>query len=167
MHARKLFRGLVALALAAGWACGEPGGGAGQPDPSVDGGAQTQEQTSEDAGVDAGEQPVPDGGTVSFAQHVAPIFNATCTGYCHPGGYSPMSLQPHEALALLVNAEAVGCTDGRVRVAPGDADPAKSYLMAKLTGEELCSGSVMPPSGMLQPAQVDTIRAWIEGGAQP
>lgn len=43
---------------------------------------------------------------------------------------------------------------------------ASSYLVNKLTGVGMCSGSVMPKAGgELAPAQIDVIRAWISAGA--
>ncbi len=171
MASQKMCRWLLACAAAAGWACGVDGGEGGPHQGSKDGSAMPdgggQESAGADGGADAGEQGGADGGTVSFALHVAPLFNATCTGACHPGGYAPMSLEADEAVGTLVGVDSVGCTDGRVRVLPNDADPTRSYLMAKLTGAHLCSGGVMPPSGPLSADQVATVRAWIEGGAQP
>jgi hypothetical protein len=159
----------LALVLMVALACGGGQGREDQPMPP-DASAQSDGGTQADAGAESegGIQLPEDGGTVSFASHVAPIFNATCTGYCHPGGYSPMTLREDEALSVLVDVAAVGCTSGaRLRVKPGDADPKSSYLMAKLLGQELCSGGVMPPGGGLPAEQVEIVRAWIEGGAQP
>jgi hypothetical protein len=49
-----------------------------------------------------------------------------------------------------------------MRVAPGAPD--SSYLIAKLTGVNMCSGERMPRGGAALPAaQIDTIRSWISG----
>ena len=43
-------------------------------------------------------------------------------------------------------------------------DPRASYLVNKLTGNGLCSGSRMPKTGAaLSAAEIDTVRAWIAG----
>lgn len=126
----------------------------------VDGGAVRDPGVGVDGGVtaDAGHE-------VSFSGDVLPLL-ASCSGYCHPGSYSPMGLAPQEAWANLVNAPSVGCADGRLRVKPGDADPKRSYLMAKLLGVDLCSGGVMPPAGGVSAEHIDVIRRWIAAGAQ-
>jgi hypothetical protein len=65
------------------------------------------------------------------------------------------------ALANLVGVPANEC-DNRLRVAPGA--PANSYLINKLTGQDICAGERMPRGGTpLSSAQIDTIRAWISG----
>jgi hypothetical protein len=53
---------------------------------------------------------------------------------------------------------------GRKRVNPGD--PATSYLIDKLKGENLCSGVRMPKDGQaLTATEIGTIEAWITAGA--
>ncbi len=53
---------------------------------------------------------------------------------------------------------------GLRQVAPGS--PASSYLINKLTGVDMCAGSVMPKAGgELPKAQIDLIRGWICQGA--
>jgi hypothetical protein len=70
------------------------------------------------------------------------------------------------AFSGLVNVRAGQCGGAKVRVVPGD--PAASYLLNKLTGVGMCSGSVMPKAGSeLSAAQIDVIRAWIGSGAAP
>lgn len=125
----------------------------------ADGGVAADGGVELDGGVtaDAGHE-------VSFSGDVLPLL-ASCSGYCHPGNYSPMGLGPHEAWANLVNAPSAGCDDRRLRVTPGDPDPKRSYLMAKLLGVDMCSGGVMPGGGM--PAEdIEVIRRWIAAGAQ-
>ena len=109
-----------------------------------------------------------DGGLVSFSNEVLPVFQAKCTGYCHPGSYSPMSLGSTLAHQNLVNAPSIGCTDGRLRVAPGEVGTQASYLMAKLRGVDLCGKSgPMPPAGgtPLTPQEIDLIGTWVSAGA--
>ena len=70
------------------------------------------------------------------------------------------------AFSALVNARTSQCGGAKIRVVPGD--PATSYLVAKLTGMGMCSGSVMPKmGGELSAAQIDVVRAWIGSGAAP
>jgi hypothetical protein len=106
------------------------------------------------------------GGPVSFAADVQPIFDANCGGNaCHAG------LNPAEGLDLgagvshgeLVGVPADQCGE-RLRVAP--ADPEASYLMDKLRGVDLCSGTRMPKSGPLPAAEIQIIADWIAQGAE-
>jgi hypothetical protein len=104
------------------------------------------------------------GPTVSFANQIQPLFNASCTTGCH-GGKRPaggLSLAEGAAYAELVNVTST-CS-GRKHVLPGA--PASSYLINKLTGLDMCSGSVMPKAGGELPSvQIELIRAWICQGA--
>jgi hypothetical protein len=107
----------------------------------------------------------------TFAADVFPLFQATgCADMgCH-GGVRPaegMGLSSATvAFAALVNVRASQCGGSKFRVVPGD--PTASYLVAKLTGVGMCSGSVMPKAGSeLSAAQIDVIRAWIGAGAAP
>lgn len=62
------------------------------------------------------------------------------------------------------DVRADGCSTAKIRVVP--RDPAASYLVAKLTGVGMCSGSVMPKAGgELSTSQLDGVRAWIGAGA--
>jgi hypothetical protein len=56
-----------------------------------------------------------------------------------------------------------GCQDGRLRVVP-DA-PEASYLVHKLVGGPLCSGSEMPPAAKLAEADIERVVGWICAGA--
>jgi hypothetical protein len=89
-----------------------------------------------------------------------------CHGGMRPAGNLDLS-SATTARAALVNVGADGCIGtAKIRVVPGD--PAASYLIAKLTGVGMCSGSVMPKMGSeLTAAQLDVIRAWIGSGAAP
>lgn len=104
--------------------------------------------------------------TPTFAANVWPIFQAkNCTGSCHDASSPSEGLNLSNATTAynqLVGIMAAQCN--RVRVVRGDA--ANSYLMNKLTGQGMCSGSRMPRNGApLTAAQLDTVRAWINGGA--
>jgi hypothetical protein len=74
-----------------------------------------------------------------------------------------LSLESGKAFAELVGVPADECAS-RLLVRPGS--PAGSYLMDKLYGANLCTGSQMPKAGTSIPAaQIDAIRAWICQGA--
>jgi hypothetical protein len=103
---------------------------------------------------------------VSFAADVQPIFSAACNASgCHTGARPKegLSLEVGEAYASLVGAPASQCSE-RLLVKPGD--PAGSYLVQKLMGTQLCSGSQMPKAGQgLPDAEFETISNWICQGA--
>lgn len=84
---------------------------------------------------------------------------------CH-GSFNPaqgLNLSAGQSHAGLVNVTAEQCNDGRKRVLPGQ--PSQSYLMDKVMGVDLCFGNKMPKTGMLSPAQVQTLSDWICTGA--
>ena len=54
--------------------------------------------------------------------------------------------------------------NGKKLVVPGN--PASSYLINKLLGVDMCSGTAMPKTDMRLPrAEIDAISAWICAGA--
>jgi hypothetical protein len=84
---------------------------------------------------------------------------------CHAGARPAegMSLETGKAFAELVNVASSQC-GARLRVKPGA--PTSSYLMDKLLGTNLCTGSQMPKAGTSIPStQLDAIRGWICEGA--
>lgn len=119
------------------------------------------------AACDAGACQYPQYG---FGADVYPILKASgCgTAACHGG------VRPAEALDLsseasayddLVGVAASEC-GARQRVEPGAPDA--SYLVNKVTGVDMCSGSRMPKTGAaLTRDEVDLLRAWIGAGALP
>jgi hypothetical protein len=102
---------------------------------------------------------------VDFAADVYPIFagSGCALGMCHDAkmpveGLDLSTAAKVEAMAGVASSQ---CTS-RALVEPGD--PTTSYLVNKLTGSGMCTGSRMPKGGpMLSPTQIDTIRAWIAG----
>jgi hypothetical protein len=75
-----------------------------------------------------------------------------------------MSLAAGKSYGQIVNVLASECKDGRKRVLPGN--PSASYLVQKVTGVNMCSGSEMPKAGMgLAAAQTQLIANWIYSGA--
>jgi hypothetical protein len=83
---------------------------------------------------------------------------------CH-GGNRPsagLDLTTGHAYASLVGVPS-GCS-GRLLVAPGS--PSTSYIINKLTGVSMCSGTQMPARGVsLSQSQLDLLRSWICLGA--
>jgi len=106
------------------------------------------------------------GASASFATQLQPIFTSACAvAGCHSGAMprARMSLVKGSAYGALVNVAANTCPT-RLRVKPGAV--ADSYLMNKLTGIGMCSGTQMPKTGSPLPAaQLDLMRAWICSGA--
>lgn len=105
--------------------------------------------------------------SVSFASDIAPLLDDSCGGAACHGGRMPkqgLDLTAGASYDSLVGVPADQCSDDRLRVDPGA--PADSYLMHKLTGANLCFGSLMPKTGgALDAATLDTIAAWICSGA--
>ncbi len=105
--------------------------------------------------------------SVSFASQVAPVLDAYCTNAgCHVGTRAKegLDLTPAKAYAELVEVKAAQCNDGRLLVEPGA--PEQSYLMQKMLGVSMCSGSQMPKAGVSIPQRdLEALSAWICQGA--
>jgi hypothetical protein len=103
--------------------------------------------------------------TVTFANVYAIFQDRTCgrTG-CHAGRTAAEGLDlstSAKAQAGLVDVASTECTSKK-RVLSGDAT--QSYLLNKLTGSGMCSGSQMPKGGTpLNNTELDTVRSWING----
>ena len=97
-----------------------------------------------------------------------PLFVAASCGKsaCHAGAQAAEDLDlstQSVSYTELVGVAASQCS-ARLLVAPGN--PTGSYLVNKLTGTDMCSGSRMPKGGSgLSAAALDTIRSWIGSGA--
>ncbi len=96
---------------------------------------------------------------VSFSADVQPIFNQACVS-CHPNSGN-LDLTATNAYNQLVNVNASGYSGKRV--VPGDAE--NSILYKKIDGSG-AYGSNMPLGGSLSNAQINTIKQWIDEGAQ-
>jgi hypothetical protein len=104
-------------------------------------------------------------GGASFSADVQPILTASCaSAACHTGFMPAEGLRLDEGVAYgeLVGVISSQCA-GRALVAPGA--PESSYLVDKLRGINLCSGTRMPKSGPLPAAQIQTMVDWIAQGA--
>ncbi len=88
--------------------------------------------------------------TVSFANDVQPIFNNNCTeSGCHnTGGIAPdlTSINAYNNLFLYNLVDT--------------ANAELSVIYVRMNS----ATNPMPPSGMLQPIEIATVRAWIEQG---
>lgn len=104
------------------------------------------------------------GPPVSFAAQVQPIFNASCTTGCHSGNRPAGGVALGSGVAYAEMVNVASTCRGLKHVAPGS--PQTSYLINKLVGMGMCSGSIMPKAGgELPQAQIDLVRAWICQGA--
>lgn len=107
------------------------------------------------------------GASVSFVADVAPLLEAGCAERgCH-GGAMPkegLDLRAMASFEDLVGVLATQCDDGRLLVDPGA--PERSYLMQKLLGTDMCSGSLMPKGSMpFTASELATVSSWICSGA--
>ncbi|MFO7565047.1 MAG: hypothetical protein R6X02_20545 [Enhygromyxa sp.] len=113
----------------------------------------------------AGECACADRG-ISFAAEVEPILVSSCAfGGCHapPQIQHALDLRAGKAYEGLVGVASQQCQD-TPRVNPGN--PGDSYLLDKLLGVELCTGSQMPlNTEPLALADVELISDWICQGA--
>jgi len=103
----------------------------------------------------------------SFVAEGLPLFQ-TCAE-CHQGASTVgmlLSLAPDKAYDQLVNVPAKQSCAPELRVTPGD--PSSSVLFLKIAGTTC--GERMPPAAPTyfdqHPDQLETIRSWIEQGAQ-
>ncbi len=113
--------------------------------------------------------PPPNGGAVSFASDVQPIFNARCTS-CHAPGTPTntvvgirMVLTPGESFGSLVN-QASSQRPDLTLVTPGDPDA--SFLWLKVSSNSPPVGATMPLLGSrLTSNELALVRDWIDQGA--
>ena len=87
---------------------------------------------------------------VDFAKDVLPILHLNCVT-CHSG------TQPASGMRLDRRSAVIN----RRGVVPGSAE--NSFLFHRIAGADY--GMQMPPTGALKPEQIDTIKRWIEQGA--
>ncbi len=88
---------------------------------------------------------------VDFANDVLPLLRQNCVT-CHSG------TQPASGMRLDRRSAVIS----RRGVVPGSAE--NSFLFHRISGAEY--GMQMPPTGPLKPEQIDTIKRWIEQGAE-
>jgi hypothetical protein len=91
---------------------------------------------------------------IVFDEHIAPILQAKCA-MCHNDSNAS------GGLSLATHASAIKGGSSGVVINPGDPDGSRLFRL--ISGAE---EPKMPPSGSpLEPAQLETIRAWIASGA--
>jgi hypothetical protein len=115
-----------------------------------------------------GLAPLAGGAGTTFSSIAQAVLVPRCaTAACHSGNppqYAPQ-LDADAAYAAMVGVSSP--TVAMPIVAPGA--PADSYLLYKLRGDFASaggSGAPMPPDGLLDPADIAAIEAWIANGAQ-
>ncbi len=144
------------------------GGGAAEGSAGAGGsGAATAAATSSSTGGAVAVLACTNAG-ISFEVDVAPRLKAGCSGGggCHQGAFET----PEGIYQYLVGQAAAQCADGRLNVAPGD--PEGSYLIDKITNQDLCAGKPMPrtfDSAAWMPLPSEDIQAvydWICSGAK-
>jgi len=92
---------------------------------------------------------------VDFARDVRPIFEAHCFE-CH--GPS----QQMNGYRLDRRRDAMRIRDGGTVIGPGNSAASRLYLRLTAAGY----GAAMPPNGRLSAEQIETIRRWIDEGAE-
>jgi ankyrin repeat protein len=90
---------------------------------------------------------------IDFGSDVLPVLRQNCVG-CH-GPAQQMN-------GLRLDRKSSVFKVGTRRIVPGSIE--NSFLYHRLIGNDF--GRQMPPTGALAPAQIDTIRRWIEQGAE-
>lgn len=111
------------------------------------------------------------GAMVSYVADIQPIWTASCTVGCHTmtgsASTTGVFLEPADSYATLVNKQSVTVPSLMV-VKPGDS--ANSYLWHKLNDTFTAvggTGSKMPIGTPLTDDELELIKLWIDGGAQP
>jgi hypothetical protein len=105
--------------------------------------------------------PTCSGTSPSFATDVTPILNSCSGELCHGGTMA--SIWPYNSL-VNVPASRNPCSGAGMLVVPNSVD--QSYLMKKLMGIQMCTGTSRMPIGTpLSASQVQTITDWICQGA--
>ena len=90
---------------------------------------------------------------IDFGSDVLPIFRQNCVG-CHGPA--------QQINGLRLDRKSSVFKVGTRRIVPGSIE--NSFVYHRLIGSDF--GRQMPPTGALPPAQIDTIRRWIEQGAE-
>lgn len=108
--------------------------------------------------------PPANGFAPNFSEIQAIVFTPSCaTSTCHAGGSPAAGLNLDSASSYAMLVDIPSSQDaGLLRVQAGNPD--LSYLVQKLEGTA-SGGGIMPPSGALDQATIDTIRQWIIDGA--
>src|SRR5580704_19035953 len=93
----------------------------------------------------------PNQAKVDFARDVQPIFRQNCVP-CHGPTQQNSGMRLDRRSVIM----------GRRGIVPGSSE--NSFLFHRISGIDY--GIQMPPTGALRPEQVQTIKTWIDQGAQ-
>ena len=99
-----------------------------------------------------------------FSDIQAAVFTPSCAlSGCHAGStvQANLNLTDGNAYNNLINQQSV-LNPSFVRVKPGDSQNSFLIKMLRNSGS---GSSLMPPTGALNPAIIDSIEAWINNGA--
>ncbi len=102
----------------------------------------------------------PQNGPITFAKIQDNVFTPKCVS-CHGGALTNADLDLSEGNAYANLVGTPSTTSNLNRVEPGDIE--NSHLIERLTGAN--DVAIMPPSGKLEQAVIDSIAAWIDRGA--
>jgi hypothetical protein len=106
------------------------------------------------------------GDPLTYTADIEPLVVPSCaTMGCHgfPIAQEELDLRTGVGYAAMVGVAAVQCPE-RLLVAPGQ--PSSSYLMNKMNGSDMCSGSRMPKGASpWSPDEIAMLSAWICQGA--
>lgn len=153
---------------------------AGTTAPAAGGGGATAAVSGAGGAAAGGAGGAAASGPVTFTKIYDDIFvpgGCAAGGRCHggPGGGKLDLIDKETAYKNLVGVMAMGMSEpqpptphcvnsGLMRVKAGE--PANSLLFEKISKETPKCGNMMPPGGLLEPAQVDMVKAWIMAGAK-
>ena len=106
-------------------------------------------------------------GELSFAADVwDPILSPICSCHSAGSGGLTMGADAATAYAAMVGVKSIGSPLNHVEA----GDSTASYIVHKLEGTQIeagGSGGKMPLAGMVTADQIQTIKDWIDAGAQP
>ncbi len=100
-------------------------------------------------------------GSVAVPDAVRSVLQQRCVD-CHTGDTAPMGLRL-DAQSFPASALGVASRERPELKIIDPSDPAKSYLLMKIEGDQGIQGNRMPPTGPLTDAQLKTLRGWILG----
>lgn len=150
---------------------------AAPPQPTLDAGSTEEvDDPSEptDPPDEATEPTEPPPAGPSYAETVEPLFVTSCVTACHmPGGLGgPGRIVPDSEIDLssgIGYAQLTGTTSLQRSDLPFVGESVEeSYLWLKLVNSPEIEGVAMPfAAPALDAAQLEVVRAWIEGGAEP
>ncbi len=102
--------------------------------------------------------------SASYSKDIQPVFDISCaTSGCHVNGHSTeLDLSRGKSYMEIVNVTSIDFAPLKL-INPNNPDSSVIYL--KIIGDS-STGSLMPPGGTLKDENINSIRIWIENGAQ-